>query len=322
MTAISEFIEAINIRGGRATFANEKYGDHPQNNFDIWLADSAHPTPLVIYIHGGGFVGGDKSKYFPSADLVRFLDAGVSVAVINYRFMNEAPYGILASLNDSKRFLQFIRFHSKKYNIDKTRIACSGGSAGAGTSLWLAFTDDMAEPDNPDPVLRESTRISCAGAFDTQATYDIFKWDEIFGFPQAETSEQLLSVARAFGFKSASKSELLGAWEIRNNLDFLSKMDKNDPPVFVFNKHKAGTPLNQDDLNHHPLHAKALKEQAERLGLEAVVYAPEIGIVDASGKDLVEFFLEKFAITDLGKSVSHGSRTFSHRDPDGTSPTF
>ncbi len=296
MTAISEYIEPLNFRGERASITNEKYGDHPQNNFDLWLAKSPEPTPLVIYIHGGGFVGGDKSKYYPSPDLVRFLDAGVSVAVINYRFMSEAPYGILASLNDSKRFLQFIRYHSSKYNIDKKRIACSGGSAGAGTSLWLAFSDDMADPDSADPVLRESTRISCAGAFDTQSTYDIFKWDEIFGVPLAEASEQIISIARAFGFKSASKADLMGASEIRNNLDFLSKMDKNDPPVFIFNKHKAVIPQNQDDLNHHPFHAKALKEQAEKVGLEAVVYAPEIGIVDASGKDLVEFFLEKFKI--------------------------
>ncbi len=90
------------------------------------------------------------------------------------------------------------------------------------------------------------------------------------------------------------KSGMIWAREIRNDLDFLSKMDRNDPPVFVSNKHKAGTPQNQDDLNHHPFHAKALKDQAEKVGLEAVVYAPEIGIVDPSGKDLVEFFLEKF----------------------------
>ena len=80
-----EIKEPINIRGKKATFINEKYGEHPRNNFDIWLADSEKPTPLVIYIHGGGFIGGDKSKYFDSPDLVRFLEAGVSVAVINYR---------------------------------------------------------------------------------------------------------------------------------------------------------------------------------------------------------------------------------------------
>lgn len=291
---LSEIKEPVNIRGERADFENEKYGSHSRNTFDIWLAKSETPAPLVIYIHGGGFVGGDKSKYFESEDLVRFLDAGVSVATINYRFMTEAPYGILSCFNDSKRCLQFIRHNAQKYNIDKTRVACSGGSAGAGTALWLAFSDDMADPENEDPVLRESTRLTCAGAFATQSTYDIFQWEKIVGVSMSETPEQLQAIATAFGLKNLNGVDLFGLTEIRQELDFLSKMDKNDPPIFVFNKHKNGIPANEDELNHHPLHAKAIKERAEEVGLEAIVYAPEIGIVDPSGKDLVEFFLEKF----------------------------
>lgn len=283
----------VNLRGELATFGNEKYGAHPRNTFDIWIANSQKPTPLVIYIHGGGFVGGDKSKYFESEDLVRFINAGVSVAVINYRFMTEAPYGIMASFNDSKRCLQYIRYNAGKYNIDKNRIACSGGSAGAGTALWLAFSDDMAEPGSNDPVLRESTRITCAGAFATQSTYDIFQWEQIIGIPMAETKGQLMAIASAFGLEYKEGMDLLHS-DRRRELDFLRQMDENDPPVFVYNKNKNGIPASQDDLNHHPLHAKAIKDRADEVGLEAIVYAPEIGIIHPSGKDLVQFFLEIF----------------------------
>ncbi len=294
MTNFDEIPEPVNAKGERATFENEKYGPHEQNTFDIWLAKSDKPTPLVIYIHGGGFTGGDKSKYFQSEDAVRFLDAEVSVATINYRFMNEPPYGILASMNDSKRFVQFIRYHAKKYNIDKNRIACSGGSAGAGTALWLAFSDDMANEGNDDPVLRESTRLTCAGAFATQATYDIFQWDEILGFPLSKTPGFMQMVARAFGFKSAENVDLKSQVKIRKNLDFLKKMNKNAAPVFIYNRHIAGIPETPDDINHHPNHAKVLKEKANSVGLQAVIYAPEIGIVDESGVDLVDFFLSQF----------------------------
>ncbi len=293
MNEVQEKIAAVTFNGVHADFTNEKYGEHFRNTFDIWLAKSDEPTPLVIYIHGGGFVGGDKSKYYDSKDLVRFLETGVSVAVINYRFMNEAPYGILTSMNDSKRCLQFLRYHSEKYNIDKDRIACSGGSAGAGTSLWLAFNDEMAEPENGDPVLRESTKIACAGAFATQSTYDILKWDEILGMPLHRSEEEKFSIGRAFGLKSVENVDLTEQKKIRNELDFLSRMDENSAPFFVFNKQPGGIPTNQDELNHHPLHAKALKDKADKVGAEAIVYAPEIGIVDESGKDLVEFFLEK-----------------------------
>jgi acetyl esterase/lipase len=207
--------------------------------------------------------------------------------------MNQPPYGILGSMNDSKRCIQYLRFHAEKFNIDKTRIACTGGSAGAGTALWLAFSDDMADPQNNDPVLRESTRLTCAGAFATQATYDIFQWDEILGFPLSQQPETLHLIARAFGFKAAEGHDLKNETVIRQNLDFLAKMKSTSPPVFIFNKHRAGIPKNQDDINHHPLHAKKLKQKAKQVGLEAIVYVPELGVEDPSGKNLVTFFIEK-----------------------------
>lgn len=292
MSLAEEKMEAINRNGAPADFIDEKYGDHPRNCFDLWQAKSGKPAPLVIFIHGGGFVGGDKSRYYDSEDWVRLLDAGISVATINYRFMNEAPYGILASMNDAKRCLQHLRFYAGKYNIDPSRIALSGGSAGAGISLWLAFSPDMADPENLDPVLRESTKVSCAAAFSTQSTYDILSWNKILGLPEKHTPEQLLGIARAFGFKSNSGVDLYSQHEIRNQLDIINKMDKTSPPFFVSNNMKGGIPQNADEMQHHPNHAKALKERAEQLGVEATVYAPEIGIIDKSGLDFVGFILK------------------------------
>lgn len=292
---LSEILpEPINAAGVKANFINEKYGSHERNVFDLWLAKSEKPTPLVVYIHGGGFTEGDKSRYYLSEDVVRFLEAGVSVALINYRFMNQPPYGILGSMNDSKRCIQYLRFHAEKFNLDKNRIACTGGSAGAGTALWLAFSDDMADLQNTDPVLRESTRLTCAGAFATQSTYDIFQWDEILGIPLSKHPETIHLIARAFGFKTVDGRDLRNETATRQNLDFLAKMKSTSPPVFIYNKHRAGIPETQDDINHHPLHAKALMKKAEEVGLETIVYAPEIGILNETGKDLVDFFLEKF----------------------------
>lgn len=284
-------IEAVNAAGIKATYSNEKYGTHKRNTFDIWLADSEQTTPLVIYIHGGGFVGGDKSRYYDSEDWLTFLDAGVSVASINYRFMNEAPYGILSCMKDSKRCLQYIRYNAEKYNIDKDRIACSGGSAGAGTSLWLAFSEDMADPQNDDPVLRESTQIRCAGAFDTQATYDVLQWSKILNIPLYEKPEEKNAVAIAFGLKTAIGVDLYAQKEVREELDFLGKMNKNSAPFFVYNRREGGIPKNEDELNHHPLHAKALKDKAEQIGLDAVIYAPAIGINDKYERNFIELFL-------------------------------
>ena len=288
-------VEPVNLNGITADYLNETYGDHQRNKFDIWLAKSDKPTPLVIYIHGGGFGSGDKSKHYNSKQLVSFLEKGISVATINYRFQKHKPYGILASLNDSKRCLQFIRYHAEKYNIDKTKIGVYGSSAGAGTSLWIAFSDDMADLDNPDLILRESTRISCVGALATQATYDFFKWPEILNLPEelmidANTEKR---IAKAFGLKYEEGIDLKSYKKIIKELDFLEKIDKDDPPMFVFNNQKGGIPMTNGQKNHHPLHAKVLKDKADREGLESVVYAPKIGISNAENIDLVDFFNSK-----------------------------
>jgi hypothetical protein len=288
-------VEPINLNGITADYVNETYGDHQRNKFDIWLAKSDKPTPLVIYIHGGGFGSGDKSQHYNSKQLVSFLDKGISVATINYRFQKHEPYGILASLNDSKRCLQFIRYHADKYNIDKTKIGVYGSSAGAGTSLWIAFSDDMSDLDNPDLILRESTRISCVGALATQATYNFFKWPEILNLPEelmldANTEKR---IAKAFGLKYEEGIDLKSYKKIIEELDFLEKIDKNDPPMFVFNNQKGGIPVTNGQRNHHPLHAKALKDKADREGLESVVYAPKIGISNPENIDLVDFFNSK-----------------------------
>ena len=63
--------------------------DSERQRFDFWQAKSDKPTPVVLLSHGGGWVGGDKSGY-RSAQIQPFLDAGISVAAIDYRFIAQA----------------------------------------------------------------------------------------------------------------------------------------------------------------------------------------------------------------------------------------
>jgi acetyl esterase/lipase len=65
------------------THANMSYGKHERNVMDFWQAKSDRPTPVVICIHGGSWIGGDKSGYY--GRVKTFLDAGISMATINYR---------------------------------------------------------------------------------------------------------------------------------------------------------------------------------------------------------------------------------------------
>lgn len=155
----NKILPAVNTEGLAATHTDVAYGNHERNVLDIWLAESDEPTPLVVYIHGGGFMNGDKSRIYESEDIAKFLKAGVSFASINYRFMLQQNERLPGCMKDSRRAIQFLRVMAEEWNIDKNRIGAYGGSAGAGTSLWLGLHDEMADPDADDPVLQESSRL-------------------------------------------------------------------------------------------------------------------------------------------------------------------
>ena len=116
-----------------ATLANVPYGSHERQVLDFYKAQSDKPTPLLFFIHGGGWTHGDKSTM---GGVKAYLAAGISVVAINYRYTSQAQAAgvtppVKAPLEDAARALQFVRSKAAEWNIDKERIAASGGSAGA-----------------------------------------------------------------------------------------------------------------------------------------------------------------------------------------------
>jgi acetyl esterase/lipase len=154
-----------------ATQADLKYGPHERNVLDLWLppGEAATARPLVVYYHGGGFRAGDK-RTLDRGLLAGLLESGIAVAAANYRFTDVAAYP--AQHLDCALALRWLRAHATDYRLDKNKIGATGGSAGAGISLWLAFHDDLAEPQAEDPLLRESTRLTCAAVTAGQSSYD------------------------------------------------------------------------------------------------------------------------------------------------------
>ncbi len=118
------------------TEKNVAYGIHERQVLDFYQADSRKPTPLVLHIHGGGWINGDKKD---PPGLEKYLNAGISVASINYRYTWQAQAEgieppVKAPLEDAARAVQFIRSKANLWNIDKNRVAATGGSAGACSS--------------------------------------------------------------------------------------------------------------------------------------------------------------------------------------------
>jgi len=312
----------IELPGIAAEFAADvPYGEEERQLFDIYLPDSDEPTPLVVYFHGGAYVGGDKSfAHENHADDIReFLQAGIAFATANYYLLSiEEPLdddGVIHQLTDGGRVVQFLRYHASSLNIDPEQVAVYGVSAGASTSLWLGTHDDLADPENEDPVLRESTRVNAVGALFTQATLDFIAWESILnpvvqplaallGGTDIPTAASTLGQANllltALGLDSFDELESDENIAYRANIDTLGLMDAGDAPIYAFNDNTvfAGSGSFEDLVAlflHHTLHVLALHDRAQQVGLENVMYAidpdPDYALEDPSGEGHVSFLI-------------------------------
>ncbi len=252
-----------------ATFAKVAYGKHERQVLDFYQAKSDKPTPVVLYIHGGGWQGGDKNSV---GNVKPYLDAGISVAAINYRYVKngvedkvEPP--VKAPLEDAARALQFIRSKSAEWNIDKKRIGATGGSAGACSSLWLAFHDDMADPKSSDPIARESTRLYCAAVNGAQTSLD-----------PKELKEWLPNYtygAHAFGLKNFKeldeKRESVLKWI--KEYSPIEHISKDDPPIGLFYGGAKDAKVGgiHPDPTHSPVMGMKLAERLKEIGVDVVL---------------------------------------------------
>lgn len=289
-------------KGPAPTHADLQYGDHENAVMDVWIADAEKPTPIVVAIHGGGFKSGDKSRFHGCPELQACLKNGVSFASINYRFRDEDPRGILACLHDSKRAIQFIRHQAKEWNIDKERVAAFGRSAGAGTTLWLACHDDMADPNSKDPVQRESSRVVAGGLMGTQATYDVLQWKELLPLKQPWTPEiekrREPDILVAYGVQSLDELNSEKGKAIRKERDMLAWMSADDPPIWMKNTMRGG-PIamnDQNHFNHHPAHVACLKKRADEVGMQTVAIAPSVGLKPNPEMSMIDFLFEHLGL--------------------------
>ena len=273
-------------------YKNISYGPDRKNTLDLWIADSKSNSPFVIYIHGGGFGAGSKNAAYSKNNFKRvkkLLKNNISFATIDYSFKNNEDF-LFSSLNDAKRALQFLRFHSEKYNLLKDKVALMGSSAGATSSLWIGLQDDMSDKNSPDPILRESTKVSCIVGMAAAHSLNLNRWKNM-----ADVDEVYLkSIFKKYLGKMDAEKWIQRSFDENyiSEVDFFEKMDANDPPIFIYNPGKNRKPKNIADFHHNPLHAKVLKERADSLKIKNVVYAPRIGIIDKSGQGVVDFIIE------------------------------
>jgi acetyl esterase len=261
------------------SLADIQYGEYPMNDFDLYLAKSDKPTPLVMYFFPGGFVVGNKNTVNPNL-LDACAKAGITVASINYRYSTQAPFP--APFHDAARALEFIRLHAREYNIDPRAIASTGSSAGADISLWLGFHKEY--------------KIAAVGAASAQTTLDPRILAKLLG-PEGASNP---AFPKLYGLK---KEEMYTerAYKMYEEASAAALLTKDAAPVFLYysmpNKpvtHE--TP--QGERMHHPVLGFYLKEQMDKIGVECVMRLKDDYPGNNPGplwhEEMVKFFVKHF----------------------------
>ena len=242
------------------TFKEVSYGPHEDMTLNFWKIESQNPTPLLVHIHGGGWLGGKKHETANANELKK----GYSFASIDYRL---AGVELLpAAVHDAARAIQFLRTKAKEWNFDPNRIAVIGGSAGAASSLWLAYHDDMANSKSDDPVLRESSRVCGAVAMGGQTTLDPFLLEKKIG-PACIRHGMIWKTVVA-----KSIEDLMDNWDQYKSLSLqcspITHVTKDDPPVFLNYGQPAPVPVVKGDGIHHAGFGRLLKTKCKKMGTE------------------------------------------------------
>ena len=133
-----------------------------KEKLDLYFPSGAARTdrPAVVFIHGGGFTGGDKAEYRSasvSADLCR---AGYVVVSCNYVLGSKTKPGVWPqNIADCREAVRWVRVHAKELGVNPDKVAVAGGSAGGYLALMVGLSDDKAGPGG-DPTAKFSAKVS------------------------------------------------------------------------------------------------------------------------------------------------------------------
>lgn len=145
---------------------NIAYGDHPAQRFDVYAPEQARGAPVLLMVHGGAWIAGDKdAERIIANKLARWLPRGFVFVIVNYRLLPEA--GPLDQARDVAYALAAAQEQAATWGADRSKFILIGHSAGAHLLALLAAQPELAAAAAARPWL--GTILLDSGALDVPA---------------------------------------------------------------------------------------------------------------------------------------------------------
>jgi acetyl esterase/lipase len=190
---------------------------------DIYVpANAKGAVPLVIWIHGGGWLGNDKyaDMGYMKSTVTEIVNSGFALASIDYRFSTQAVFP--AQIQDCNKAISFLYDNAAKYGFDKKRFAVMGFSAGG----HLASLVGLSKNNNvPNFFIPNTSKI-----FDIKAVVDFYGPSELILFPKADDPKSPEGIL--LGASPIARPDLAKA------ASPVTYVDKNDPPFLIIHGEK------------------------------------------------------------------------------------
>lgn len=241
------------------------HGNIPYNNdtlkkhlLDVYLpGDAKGKVPLVVFIHGGGWIGNDKyaDMGYMTNTINAMLESGFAIASIDYRFAQNAVFP--AILQDCNKAVSFLYDNADKYKIDKNKIALMGFSAGGHLASLMGTSQNNKVKSL---YFADSYR-----PFRYKAVVDFYGPTDLVLLPGNEDEKSPEGIL--IGAKPLDRPDLAKA------ASPITYIDKNDPPFIIFHGEKDNIVSNkQSKLFHSWLNYYGVKNE-----LTIVKDAPHFG---------------------------------------------
>jgi acetyl esterase/lipase/enterochelin esterase-like enzyme len=188
-------------------------GGHERHRLDLYTPEKPDgPLPVIVWIHGGAWLGGSKDGRVPA---VPFVTKGYAVASINYRLSSHAVFP--AQIEDCKAAVRWLKANAKTYNLDPKRIGVWGASAGGHLAALLGTSGDVKDLEGSGDNADQSSRV--------HAVVDFFGPTDLL---QME-AHSLPGSTMKHGTPDSPESKLIGG-PINENVE---KTDRANPVKYV-----------------------------------------------------------------------------------------